>query len=92
VLTWLRKGRDPLDVVLVACNFTPVPRNAYLVGVPFAGMWREVLNTDAESYGGSGQGNLGGAETVGIPWHGREQSLSLVLPPLAVVVLRYERS
>jgi 1,4-alpha-glucan branching enzyme len=90
VLTWLRKGADEQDVVLVACNFTPVPRYDYLVGVPHAGFWREVLNTDASAYGGSGLGNLGGAETTAIPWHGRAQSLNLVLPPLAVVVLRHQ--
>jgi 1,4-alpha-glucan branching enzyme len=89
VLTWLRKGADERDVILVACNFTPVPRYDYLVGVPHAGFWREVLNTDAAAYGGSGMGNLGGAATIAIPWHGRAQSLNLVLPPLAVVVLRH---
>jgi 1,4-alpha-glucan branching enzyme len=91
VLTWLRLGRDAEDVVVVACNFTPVPRYAYLVGVPYPGFWREVLNTDASEYGGAGLGNFGGTETTPIPWHGREQSLSLVLPPLSVVVLRRER-
>jgi len=76
----------------VACNFTPVPRYDYLVGVPHAGFWREVLNTDASAYGGSGLGNFGGAATTAIPWHGRAQSLNLVLPPLAVVVLRHEKA
>jgi 1,4-alpha-glucan branching enzyme len=77
-------------VVLVACNFTPVPRYDYLVGVPRAGFWREVLNTDAPAYGGSGLGNLGGVHTTPIPWHGRAQSLSLMLPPLGVVVLKHQ--
>jgi 1,4-alpha-glucan branching enzyme len=90
VFTWLRRGTDGRDVVLVACNFTPVPRHDYLVGVPHAGFWREVLNTDAPAYGGGGLGNLGGAHTTDIPWHGRLQSLSLMLPPLAVVVLKYQ--
>ncbi len=90
VLTWLRKGVDARDEVLVACNFTPVPRYDYLVGVPRAGVWRELLNTDASAYGGSGLGNLGGAATTAIPWHGRAQALNLVLPPLAVVVLRHQ--
>jgi len=90
VLAWLRKGIDERDVVLVACNFTPVPRYDYRVGVPHPGFWREVLNTDAPAYGGSGMGNFGGTETSPVPRHGREQSLELVLPPLAVVVLRYE--
>jgi 1,4-alpha-glucan branching enzyme len=90
VLTWLRKGTEERDVVLVACNFTPVPRYDYRVGVPHPGFWREVLNTDAPAYGGSGLGNFGGVETSPVPRHGREQSLNLVLPPLAVLVLRCE--
>jgi len=90
VLTWLRKGTDERDVVLVACNFTPVPRYDYRVGVPHPGFWREMLNTDAPAYGGSGLGNFGGSETSPVPRHGRAQSLELVLPPLAVVVLKYE--
>jgi 1,4-alpha-glucan branching enzyme len=90
VLTYLRKSRHERDVILVACNFTPVPRHNYRVGVPRAGLWREVLNTDAREYGGSGQGNLGGLETAPIPFHGRPQSLNLLLPPLAVVALKHD--
>ncbi|HTT67862.1 MAG TPA: 1,4-alpha-glucan branching protein GlgB [Gemmatimonadales bacterium] len=90
VLTYLRMSRGAKDVIVVACNFTPVPRPGYRVGVPRAGYWREVLNTDAWEYGGSGQGNLGGRSTDPIPFHGRAQSLDLVLPPLAVVALRHE--
>ncbi len=90
VLTYLRKSRDGKDLIAVACNFTPVPRYDYRVGVPRAGWWRELLNTDAREYGGSGLGNLGGQHTAGVPCHGREQSLGLVLPPLAVVLLKCE--
>jgi len=90
VVTYLRKSRDEKDVILVACNFTPVPRYGYRVGSPRAGFWREVLNTDAAEYGGSSLGNLGGLGTAPIPCHGRAQSLNLVLPPLAVVALRHE--
>jgi len=90
VLTYLRKSRDEKSVIAVACNFTPLPRYDYRVGVPRAGFWREVLNTDAREYGGSGLGNLGGLSTAPIRCHGRAQSLSLVLPPLAVVVVRHE--
>jgi 1,4-alpha-glucan branching enzyme len=90
VLTYLRWSREGREVVLVACNFTPVPRHHYLVGVPRAGFWREVLNTDAREYGGGGLGNLGGVSTTPIAWHGRPQSLDLLLPPLAVVVLRQQ--
>jgi 1,4-alpha-glucan branching enzyme len=91
VATYLRLGGDERDVVLVACNFTTVPRDGYRVGVPRAGFWRELLNTDAWEYGGSGRGNLGGLDTVPVAVHGRPQSLDLCLPPLAAVVLRYER-
>ena len=76
--------------MVVVCNFTPVPRHHYRVGVPRAGFWREVMNTDAVEYGGSGLGNQGGLGTDPIPCHGRAQSLGLVLPPLAVVVLKHE--
>jgi len=88
VLTLLRRGRDPDQALLVAMNFTPVPRHNYRVGVPYAGHWDELLNTDAPIYGGSGQGNLGGVDTAPVAWHGRPQSLNLVLPPLAMIVLK----
>jgi 1,4-alpha-glucan branching enzyme len=73
----------------VACvfNFTPVPRHNYRLGVPRAGRWRELVNTDAVDYGGSGQGNLGGVETTLAGCHGRPYSLVLTLPPLAAVFL-----
>jgi 1,4-alpha-glucan branching enzyme len=73
--------------VLVVCNFTPVPRYRYRLGVPRAGRWRELLNSDAAAYGGSGMGNLGGADTEGKPMHGHGQSLSLTLPPLSALFL-----
>ncbi|MBV8343317.1 MAG: alpha amylase C-terminal domain-containing protein, partial [Gammaproteobacteria bacterium] len=76
--------------VLVACNFTPVPREAYRVGVPRGGVWRERLNSDAADYGGSGLGNLGAVTAVAAPARGLPHSLSVRLPPLAVVVLTPE--
>ncbi|MFO7276276.1 MAG: 1,4-alpha-glucan branching protein GlgB [Pseudomonadota bacterium] len=87
VLTFLRKGRDG-DLTLVVCNFTPVVRENYRVGVPRGGFWRECLNSDAREYGGSGQGNLGGVEASPLPFHGRFHSLSLRLPPLGVLFLK----
>ncbi|RIK36742.1 MAG: 1,4-alpha-glucan branching enzyme [Chloroflexi bacterium] len=87
VLTYLRIGRDEREMVLCACNFTPVPRHNYRVGVPCEGIWREVLNSDAREYWGSGQGNLGAAETTPVPCHGLPFSLNLVLPPLGCIVL-----
>ncbi|MEX2204559.1 MAG: 1,4-alpha-glucan branching protein GlgB [Actinomycetota bacterium] len=89
VLSFLRKGPGGAPVLFVA-NFTPVPRHRYRVGVPTAGRWRELLNTDAEIYGGSGQGNYGGVEAEPVAMHGRQHSLALVLPPLAAVFLTPE--
>jgi 1,4-alpha-glucan branching enzyme len=91
VISYLRKGEDPEDVLLIACNFTPVPRLGYLVGVPFQGFWKEILNSDAAAYGGSNVGNSGGVATKNVPCFGRKQSLQLMLPPLGAVVLQYEK-
>jgi 1,4-alpha-glucan branching enzyme len=78
------------EVVLVAVNLTPVPRHGYRIGVSGPGRWAEILNTDAEDYGGSGQGNLGGVEAAAMPYHGSTHSVEVTLPPLAVIVLRHE--
>jgi 1,4-alpha-glucan branching enzyme len=88
VVSFLRKGDTPDETILVVCNFTPVAHTNYRVGVPRGGFWREVLNSDASIYGGSGQGNLGGVEAAPVPAHGRSHSLSLTLPPLGVVYLK----
>jgi 1,4-alpha-glucan branching enzyme len=85
-LSFLRRGGD--QTVLVVCNFTPVPRHNFRVGVPQPGTWRERLNTDAEIYGGSGQGNMGGVESSPVSMHGHYQSLTLTLPPLAALYLQ----
>ncbi|HET6396631.1 MAG TPA: 1,4-alpha-glucan branching protein GlgB, partial [Pseudoxanthomonas sp.] len=74
--------------VLVVCNFTPLPRHDYRVGVPRAGRWAEVLNTDSAWYGGGDLGNFGGVETEPVPLHGHPQSLRLTLPPLATLWLQ----
>ncbi|MFH0825084.1 MAG: 1,4-alpha-glucan branching protein GlgB [Pseudomonadota bacterium] len=90
VLTFLRKGSSPADTMVVAFNFTPVPRNDYRVGAPYGGLWREVLNSDAALYGGSGLGNMGAVEAPADPCHMRPFSLHLVLPPLSAVFLKWE--
>jgi 1,4-alpha-glucan branching enzyme len=90
IISFLRKGRSKEDLVLVVCNFTPVPKQNYRVGVPRSGWWKETLNSDARTYGGSGHGNLGGAEATPVPSHGRFHSLSLTLPPLGVLFLKSE--
>src|SRR5262249_29115185 len=76
-LSFLRKGINTDDCILVLCNFTPVPRLEHQVGVPFGGFWQEMLNSDAAIYGGSGVGNLGGVEAAPISWHGQPYSLTL---------------
>ncbi len=88
VLVFLRKAKSSGDLILVACNFTPVPRANYRVGAPCGGFWTEILNSDATIYGGSGCGNGDGIEAAPIPMHGRHWSLNLTLPPLATVVLK----
>lgn len=88
ILCFLRKGRNPQDYTLIACNFTPVPRWNYRVGVPHRGFWKEILNSDALIYGGSGLGNLGGRHSDEHYHHGRPHSISIVVPPLSIVVFR----
>jgi 1,4-alpha-glucan branching enzyme len=90
IISFLRKGKSTDDILLVICNFTPVPRHNYRIGVPRGGFWREVLNSDAKIYGGSGHGNFGGVEATPVPSHGKYHSLSLTLPPLGVLFLKSE--
>ncbi len=88
VLSFTRKGEKTDDIILIVCNFTPVPRKNYRIGVPRSGYWREILNSDAKIYGGSGHGNLGGVEAAPVAAHGKDHSISLTLPPLGVLFLK----
>ena len=90
VLSYIRKCRTPGDEVVVVMNCTPMPRPHYRIGVPHGGNWRELLNSDAAEYGGSGLGNLGRVLSTDTPHHGRPNSILLTLPPLGLVVLRGE--
>jgi 1,4-alpha-glucan branching enzyme len=90
IISFLRRGRNPNDQLLFVCNFTPVVRQNYRVGVPREGFWKEALNSDAPLYGGSGQGNFGGLSAVPLAIHGRPFSLNMTLPPLGIVVFRPE--
>jgi 1,4-alpha-glucan branching enzyme len=90
IVSFLRRARDPEDFLVFVCNFTPVVRTGYRVGVPRPGFYREVLNTDAAIYGGSDVGNAGGARTEAAPHHGYEQALELTVPPLGVLILQPE--
>ena len=89
VIVWLRKGNSDDEYILCAANFTPVPRYGYKVGVPRAGFWKEILNSDAEKYGGSGIGNCGGMESDLSESHGYPYSLQLSLPPLGIVMFHF---
>jgi 1,4-alpha-glucan branching enzyme len=91
VITFLRRGDDERDVVLVALNFTPIPRFRYRIGVPRSGHWQEIMNSDAKELGGSGQGNFGGLDSRPIPWDGRRQSINVTLPPLGAVFFKPKR-
>lgn len=87
VLAFFRFDRRRQRPILCVFNFTPVPRHNYRLGVDRPGLWRELVNTDAREYGGSGQGNMGGAEATVVASHGRPLSLNLTLPPLAAIYL-----
>jgi 1,4-alpha-glucan branching enzyme len=89
VFAWVRKGRAGDKPVVAVVNMTPVQRR-YRLGLPQAGLWREVLNTDAEAYGGGNRGNLGGVTTDKTPWHGQTQSADLTLPPLTAIYLQQD--
>jgi 1,4-alpha-glucan branching enzyme len=90
IISFLRRGRNPNDQLLFVCNFTPIVRQNYRVGVPLDGYWKEILNSDAPLYGGSGQGNFGGLPAAPLPIHGRPFSLNMTLPPLGIVVFQPE--
>jgi 1,4-alpha-glucan branching enzyme len=88
VLSFVRRGSDPNDFVVVCCNFTPVPRPGYRLGVPAEGAYDEVFNSDSTYYGGGNVGNLSPLRAEAIPHHGRNHSLTLTLPPLAALILK----
>jgi 1,4-alpha-glucan branching enzyme len=91
VVSFVRKARDPHDHIVALLNFTPVPREGYRIGVPEAGFYAEVLNSDSDYFGGANVGNGGGVPTDAVPSHGWEQSLRLTLPPLGCLLLKVRR-
>jgi 1,4-alpha-glucan branching enzyme len=88
VISFLRKSADGKSKIAAVCNFTPMTWHDYNIGVPEQGLWRELLNSDAAVYGGSGQGNLGGRQAVLKPFHGRPYSISLTIPPLGILFFK----
>jgi 1,4-alpha-glucan branching enzyme len=89
-ISFIRKGRNFEDMILVVCNFTPVPRSSYHLGVPRGGIWREIFNSDALEYGGTNLWRIGNVETINIPSHDRPYSLKINLPPLGALFIKWE--
>jgi 1,4-alpha-glucan branching enzyme len=87
IVTFCRFSRNQERLLLCACNFTPVARRGYRVGVPRPGFYREAINSDASVYGGGDVGNAGGVASEPVPWHGQPHSVMLTLPPLAALWL-----
>jgi 1,4-alpha-glucan branching enzyme len=88
VLAFARRAKDSGDVVVVALNLTPVPRLEHRIGVPGAGYYEEIFNSDSERYAGSNIGNAGGLQAEQVGWHGREWSIEMALPPLGAVIFK----
>ena len=88
VVSFIRKGKDPEQILIFVFNFTPVPRMDYRIGAPRPGFYREVINSDSAAYGGSNIGVKGGVTAETRPWHNQPCSLSLNLPPLGMLVLK----
>ena len=88
----LREGRDPAERVVAVLNFTAQPHTGYRLGVPSPGLWRELVNTDSEAYGGQGWGNFGGVQAEPVAHHGHPWSLTITLPPLGALFLKPERA
>jgi 1,4-alpha-glucan branching enzyme len=90
VVSYLRRTRAGDREAVVVANLTPVTRTNYRIGVPRRGFWSERFNSDAAAYGGSGAGNYGGVPSTPLPYHGRDHSVNLTLPPLSVLVLTHD--
>jgi 1,4-alpha-glucan branching enzyme len=91
IISFTRRARDPDEMIIVVCNFTPIARTNYRLGSPRGGYWKEVLNSDSNIYGGSGLGNLGGVTAENHRFHRRDFSISLTLPPLGVLFFKYQK-
>jgi 1,4-alpha-glucan branching enzyme len=91
IISFIRRAEDREDYLVVVCNFTPVPRDGYRIGVPEKCFFRELLNSDSQAYWGSNMGNMGGVMSDPVPWHGKPCSIRIVIPPLATVLFKPER-
>ncbi|MEX2089369.1 MAG: alpha amylase C-terminal domain-containing protein, partial [Bacteroidota bacterium] len=88
IISFLRKSRDSRERLVIVCNFTPVPRTGYRIGVPDPGIYREILNSDSSYYGGGNVGNSGEIKAEPVPHHNRQYSLNLSLPPLGILFMK----
>ncbi|MBS1112713.1 MAG: glgB, partial [Nitrospirae bacterium] len=88
IISFIRYAKDPDNFLVIVCNFTPVPRTDYRIGVPSDCFYKEILNSDAKIYWGSDMGNAGGLNADEIPWHGRQYSIQITLPPISVLILK----
>jgi 1,4-alpha-glucan branching enzyme len=92
IISFLRRAKDPDDFLVFICNFTPVPRKAYRIGVPADRFYQEILNSDSKIYWGSNMGNAGGIMADRIPWHGKPYSIMITLPPLSVLMFKPQKT
>jgi 1,4-alpha-glucan branching enzyme len=88
VISFMRRAKDPDNFLIIVCNFTPVPRMGYRIGVPGYCFYKEILNSDSQIYWGSNMGNSGGINADKIPCHGRPYSINITLPPLSVLIFK----
>lgn len=88
IIAFMRKTKDQKDFLVFVCNFTPIPRFGYRIGVPEEGFYKEILNSDSEIYGGSNLGNYGGIQSDPVPWHGKSHSINMTIPPLSTVIFK----
>jgi 1,4-alpha-glucan branching enzyme len=91
MISFIRHGKEWHNFLVFVCNFTPVPKHHYRVGVPHGGFYQEIFNTDAYEYGGAGFGNLGGVKAVNSPVHNKQMSIDLTIPPLGVLVFKWKQ-
>jgi 1,4-alpha-glucan branching enzyme len=91
IISFIRRGKEWHNILVFVCNFSPVVRRHYRVGVPFGGKYKELINSDASEYGGAGYGNNGAAHADAVPLHNQPLSLDLTLPPLSVEIFKWKR-
>jgi len=92
IISFMRKGKDPDDLLIIVCNFTPLPRPGYRIGVAKNSHYKEILNSDSQIYWGSNMGNAGGVNADKVPWHAKPYSIKITIPPLSVLIFKPVRT